>query len=422
MASAVGRLGAGRVLGGGWRGRGLGLGRGLRGGAGPRTGLRPPPPPPSAAAPAAAPRGAQGAGLQGGAGGWGALGWRGFAAGGAGGAGPGAGDALGESLRRAKALWAGVSAAASAPGRAVGAHLIAPARAVGGALAGAGEKARQGLAVHVVAFWHQYRASVFALASALGVYVLWRTMYRTASWWIDLSESMAELGFLALAAACTLAGILWWRQRVALDPESVYRAAMTRLNTDPRALELLGAPIAGSDLRASVKTGGGLKVRLWPRPSLKVRSRRVHMIFPVQAPRLVLRPRAGKGLVSIEAKKRFGRYEFKLLAVDVTSESGEAGETFQLFLHGDEARYRQGKVLDVLRKPFLAAAGEAAERELEREDDVEDAEELEQREERWSERGSVDSGMYFYEHVWEWVAGAGARVRRALQIKERSAI
>ena len=78
--------------------------------------------------------------------------------------------------------------------------------------------------------------------------------------------------------------------------------------------------------------------------------------------------------------------------------------------------------MDVLRKPFLAAAGEAAERELEQEDDVEDAEELEQREERWSERGSVDSGMYFYEHVWEWVAGAGARVRRALQIKERSAI
>ena len=283
--------------------------------------------------------------------------------------------------------------------------------ALGGALAGAGEKARQGLAVHVVAFWHQYRASVYALAAALGVYVLWRTMYRTASWWIDLSESMAELGFLALAAACTLAGVLWWRQRVALDPESVYRAAMTRLNTDPRTLELLGAPIAGSDLRASVKTGGGLKVRLWPRPSLKVRSRRVHMIYPVQAPRV------GKGLVSIEAKKRFGRYEFKLLAVDVKSELGGAGETFQIFLHGDEARYREGRVLDVLREPFLTAAGEAAERELEREDEFEDAVELEQREERWSEQGRVDSGMYFYEHVWEWVAGAGARVRRALQAK-----
>ena len=325
----------------------------------------------------------------------------------------GGGGAVSESLRRAKELWSGASAALAAPGRFMGLRVVAPARAVGVALAGAGEKARQGLAVHVVAFWHQYRASLGLIAFGLGAYVLWRTMYRTAAWWIDLSESMAELGFLALAVALTLAGVLWWRHRVALQPEAVYRAAMTRLNTDPRALELLGAPIAGSDLRAVVKTGGGLKLQLWP-PSVKVRSRRVHMIYPIHAPRV------GKGLVSVEAKKRRGRYEFKLLAVDVRGGKDVVEQPFQIFLHGDEERYnshRGGQVLDVLRQPFLAAAGEAAEREIEQEDEQEDRRVLEQGDEKWSEKGRVDDGMYFYEHVWEVSAGVISRVRRALQSK-----
>ena len=56
----------------------------------------------------------------------------------------------------------------------------------------------------------------------------------------------------------------------------------------------MGAPIAGSALRATVVTGGGLKFR-GLRP--KVSSRRLQMIFP-------LKGSERRGLVSLEAKKR----------------------------------------------------------------------------------------------------------------------
>lgn len=56
----------------------------------------------------------------------------------------------------------------------------------------------------------------------------------------------------------------------------------------------MGAPLAGSDVRAEVLTGGGLRLKgLLPR----YRSRRLQMIFP-------LRGADRRGLVSLEAKRR----------------------------------------------------------------------------------------------------------------------
>ena len=55
----------------------------------------------------------------------------------------------------------------------------------------------------------------------------------------------------------------------------------------------MGAPVAGSNVRASVLTGGGLRMKgLQPR----LRSRRVQMIFPLSGSER-------RGLVSLEAKK-----------------------------------------------------------------------------------------------------------------------
>ena len=56
----------------------------------------------------------------------------------------------------------------------------------------------------------------------------------------------------------------------------------------------MGAPLVGSDVRAYVASGGGLRLKgLLP----IFRSRRVQMIFP-------LRGADRRGLVSLEAKKR----------------------------------------------------------------------------------------------------------------------
>ena len=59
----------------------------------------------------------------------------------------------------------------------------------------------------------------------------------------------------------------------------------------------MGAPLAGSEVRAYVMTGGGLRFKgWWPR----YRARRVQMIFP-------LKGTDKRGLVSLEAKKRQAR-------------------------------------------------------------------------------------------------------------------
>ena len=58
-------------------------------------------------------------------------------------------------------------------------------------------------------------------------------------------------------------------------------------------LQVMGAPVAGSNVRATVLTGGGLRLKgLVP----KLRSRRVQMIFPLAGSER-------RGLVSLEAKK-----------------------------------------------------------------------------------------------------------------------
>ncbi len=61
--------------------------------------------------------------------------------------------------------------------------------------------------------------------------------------------------------------------------------------------------------------------------SLKVRSKRLHMIFPVSGPE-------ARGVVSIEAKKKRGRHKFKLLAVDMVRNDGHEE---RIFLEGSDS-------------------------------------------------------------------------------------
>ena len=59
-------------------------------------------------------------------------------------------------------------------------------------------------------------------------------------------------------------------------------------------MQVMGAPVAGSDLRAQILTGGGLRMKnLQPR----IRSRRLQMLFWATGTER-------RGLVSLEAKKQ----------------------------------------------------------------------------------------------------------------------
>lgn len=102
--------------------------------------------------------------------------------------------------------------------------------------------------------------------------------------------------YLIILALCIFKG-LYIRSRFTINPDKVYRMAMTRLNTSAGILEVMGPPLTGTDLRAYVMSGGGLMLKRF-RPS--IRGKRCFLIFPIKGSER-------KGLVSVEVKKKKGK-------------------------------------------------------------------------------------------------------------------
>ncbi|KAH9311375.1 hypothetical protein KI387_026410 [Taxus chinensis] len=222
------------------------------------------------------------------------------------------------------------------------------------------DRYREAVGLQVDAFW---KRNYWVLAGAVGIglcLVLWRLMFGIASTFVGLSEGMAKYGFLALATAMVAFGGLYARARYTINPDRVYRIAMRKLNTSAGILEVMGAPLSGTDVRAYVMSGGRIHLKNF-KPSL--RSKRCFIIFPIQGSER-------RGLVSVEVKKKKGQYDFKLLAVDVPMASGPDQ---RLFLIGDEEEYKVGGgLISQLRDPIVKAM--AAEKEFEDQDQKEEEE------------------------------------------------
>lgn len=274
-------------------------------------------------------------------------------------------------------------------------------------------RTKEAALVQARGFWQRNKHIVLGLAAATAVYYIWRTTYGVASLFIDLTESFAELGFLALAIALAGATYLYAQERSRISPNKLYRLAMTRLNTSPSVLEAMGAPVSGSHLQASVLSGGGVRLKGM---KVKLRSRRLHMIFRISGP-------DAKGVVSIEAKKKRGKHKFKLLAVDIVTSSGEEE---RIFLDGSEKEYHSGGILSELRDPFLRVA--SAQSMYEREDDEEERLEqlsssnpqaVNQSEIPAAEPIQEDRQLYFYEWSWEYLVTQLSNMRSKLSQPNR---
>lgn len=295
----------------------------------------------------------------------------------------GGGALAGAATRRGlstQAAGAAAKAAASAPAPASASPAGSPAllrRLLSGRL---GQAARLQLA----AAWQAWGPVAYTAVAMAAVYLLWRFFTRVTNTFISVNESLAEYGFMGLAVTLVTLGALYARWRVVVNPAAVYRQAMVRLNTHPGVLEVMGAPLVGSDVRAYVVTGGGLYLSKSFR--IKVRSRRIQMMFPLSGPER-------KGLASLEAKRKQGQYVWKLLAVDLGPELQHAlpagGATslsaapprpaapaappppqHRVYVVGDLETYQRGGVLGELRGPFLQALGNS--RSYEVEDELED--------------------------------------------------
>ncbi|KAJ0246829.1 hypothetical protein HA466_0173120 [Hirschfeldia incana] len=208
---------------------------------------------------------------------------------------------------------------------------------------------RVALGLHVDAFWKKNSLVVFGAGGVFVCIFLWRVMFGIASTFVGLSEGMAKYGFLALSFAIVAFAGLYLRARFTINPDKVYRIAMRKLNTSANILEVMGAPLSGSDLRAYVMSGGGITLRKF-KPTFSCK--RCFLLFPVQGAER-------KGLVSVEVKKKKGQYDMKLLAVDIPMASGPDQ---RVFLIGDEEEYRVGGgLISELRDPVVKAMAAAKE-------------------------------------------------------------
>lgn len=227
------------------------------------------------------------------------------------------------------------------------------------------------MGLQVESFW---KRNYLVLVGAGGVVIciaLWRVMFGVASTFVGLSEGMAKYGFLAMAAAMVSFGGMYVRSRLTINPDKIYRIAMRKLNTSAGVLEVMGAPLTGTDVRAYVMSGGGPKLKDF---KFRLGGKRCFLIFPI-------RGSERKGLVSVEAKKKKGQYDIRLLAVDIPIAQGPDQ---RIFVIGDEDEYRiGGGLIAELRDPIVKAM--AAEKEFEEMDQKEE-EEDEEREREEAER------------------------------------
>lgn len=78
---------------------------------------------------------------------------------------------------------------------------------------------------------------------------------------------------------------------------------MRKLNTSAAVLEVMGAPLTGTDLRAYVMSGGGPRLKNF---KLRLGGKRCFLIYPVQGSER-------RGLVSVEAKKKKGQVRSQIV-------------------------------------------------------------------------------------------------------------
>ncbi|TVU21640.1 hypothetical protein EJB05_31290, partial [Eragrostis curvula] len=219
---------------------------------------------------------------------------------------------------------------------------------------------REAVGLQVEAFWRRNYMVLVGAGAVIVCVALWRIMFGIASTFVGLSEGMAKYGFLALATSIVAFAVMYVRARLTINPDKVYRLAMTKLNTSAAILEVMGAPLTGTDVRAYIMSGGGPKLKDF---KFRLGGKRCFLIFPIKGAER-------KGLVSVEVKKKKGQYDLKLLAVDIPMASGPDQ---RLFLVGDEQEYKVGGgLISELRDPIVKAM--AAEKEFDDIDEREDAE------------------------------------------------
>lgn len=94
------------------------------------------------------------------------------------------------------------------------------------------------LSLQLTAFWQNHSNAIVDVGAAGACYALYRALAAAAGLFMDVSHASTATGLLGLAASGVVGGYLYARRRYSIDPASMYRLAMYRLNTHPGLLEV----------------------------------------------------------------------------------------------------------------------------------------------------------------------------------------
>ena len=182
---------------------------------------------------------------------------------------------------------------------------------------------RTALAHHLASLYARFHRPFLALSTLT---------FSTSAHLLTLTASTAAHATTlaaTLAASVPLLAVVLYRRYLTINPTSVYRTTMLRLNGHPGVLEVLGAPVVSASdcVRACVVRDGGLcyveeeehdsenktkKKGLLP---LEMRCGRVEMVWVVEGGRR-------DGIVSVAVGKARGRLVTDVLALDVLPARG----------------------------------------------------------------------------------------------------
>ena len=187
---------------------------------------------------------------------------------------------------------------------------------------------RTALAHHLASLYARFHRPFLALSTL----TLTTLTFSTSAHLLTLTASTAAHATTlaaTLAASVPLLAVVLYRRYLTINPTSVYRTTMLRLNGHPGVLEVLGAPVVSASdcVRACVVRDGGLcyveeeehdsenktkKKGLLP---LEMRCGRVEMVWVVEGGRR-------DGIVSVAVGKARGRLVTDVLALDVLPARG----------------------------------------------------------------------------------------------------
>jgi hypothetical protein len=109
----------------------------------------------------------------------------------------------------------------------------------------------QAASLQFSSIWQSHSTAITSLAAAAATAGVYHLTYSAAACFVDMSAPGAAFGCVGVSAAAVAGLGLYMRSGFVVDPERVYQVAMRKLTQHAGLQEVMGAPLAGGQRKAT---------------------------------------------------------------------------------------------------------------------------------------------------------------------------